>query len=70
MATEKKLNIDEMFQKIEDQIQILEREDVPLEESLTAYEEGMKYIKSCHEAITSVEKKVMLIRENGETDEL
>ena len=34
------------------------------------YEEGMKYIKSCHEAITSVEKKVMLIRENGETDEL
>lgn len=70
MATKKKLNIDEMFQKIEDQIQILEREDVPLEESLTAYEEGMKYIKSCHEAITGVEKKVMLIRENGETDEL
>ena len=30
----------------------------------------MKYIKSCHEAITAVEKKVMLIRENGETDEL
>ena len=29
MATEKKLNIDEMFQKIEDKIQILEREDVP-----------------------------------------
>ena len=33
MATEKKLNIDEMFQKIEDQIQILEREDVPLKTS-------------------------------------
>ena len=58
------------IKKIEEQIELLERDDIPLEESLSAYEEGMKYIKSCHEAITAVEKKVMLIRENGETDEL
>ena len=70
MAAKKKQNVDEMFQKIEEQIELLERDDIPLEESLSAYEEGMKYIKSCHEAITAVEKKVMLIRENGETDEL
>ena len=36
MAAKKKLNVDEMFQKIEEQIELLERDDIPLEESLSA----------------------------------
>lgn len=70
MEDTQKMNIDEMFQKIEEQISLLEKDDISLEDSLTAYEEGMKYIKSCNEAITSVEQKVLIIRENGESDEL
>lgn len=70
MKENKKINIDQMFEKIEEQIALLEKEDISLEDSLSAYEEGMKYIKSCNEAITSVEKKVLLIREDGNTDEI
>ena len=70
MKENKKINIDQMFEKIEEQIALLEKEDISLEDSLSAYEEGMKYIKSCNEAITGVEKKVLLIREDGNTDEI
>lgn len=67
---EKKLGIDEMFQKIEEQISLLEKEDISLEDALSAYEEGIHYIKECKDSITGVEQKIMLLRQDGEADEL
>lgn len=63
------LTIEETFARLDETILQLEGGDVPLEEALEAYEQGMKYIKSCNDAIDRVEKKVMIIRENGEPDE-
>lgn len=62
------MNIEEMFSKIEEKLAMLGRNDISLEESLMAYEEGIHYINACHEAINSVEKKVMVIRENGKLE--
>lgn len=63
------LTIEETFARLDKTISQLEGGDIPLEEALGAYEQGMKYIKSCNDAIDRVEKKVMIIRENGELDE-
>ncbi len=63
------LTIEETFARLDETISQLEGGDIPLEEALEAYEQGMKYIKSCNDAIDRVEKKVMIIRENGELDE-
>lgn len=63
------MSIEETFAKLEETITQLEKEDISLEESLKAYEQGMEYIKSCNEAIDKAEKKVLVIRENGELDE-
>lgn len=63
------MSIEETFAKLEETITQLEKEDISLEDSLKAYEQGMEYIKSCNEAIDKAEKKVMVIRENGELDE-
>lgn len=63
------LTIEETFDRLDETISQLEVGDIPLEEALEAYEQGMKYIKSCNDAIDRVEKKVMIIRENGELDE-
>lgn len=63
------LTIEETFARLDETISQLEGGDIPLEEALGAYEQGMKYIKSCNDAIDRVEKKVMIIRENGELDE-
>ena len=63
------MSIEETFAKLEETITQLEKEDISLEDSLKAYEQGMEYIKSCNEAIDKAEKKVMVIMENGELDE-
>lgn len=63
------MSIEETFAKLEETITQLEADDISLEDSLKAYEQGMEYIKSCNEAIDKAEKKVLVIRENGELDE-
>lgn len=63
------MTIEEAFTKLDETIVKLESEDISLEDSLKAYEQGMQYIKSCNEAIDRAEKKVLVIRENGELDE-
>lgn len=63
------LSIEEAFKKLDETILQLESEDITLEDSLKAYEQGMAYIRSCNEAIDRAEKKVLVIRENGELDE-
>lgn len=63
------LTIEEVFLCLDETIKRLESDDISLEDSLKAYEEGMAYIRSCNKAIDKAEKKVMVIRENGELDE-
>lgn len=63
------ITIEEAFAKLDETIAQLESEDITLEDSLKAYGQGMQYIKSCNEAIDRAEKKVLVIRENGELDE-
>lgn len=67
--SKKNMTIEETFAKLEETITQMETEDISLEDSLKAYEQGMEYIKSCNEAIDKAEKKVLVIRENGELDE-
>ena len=50
-------------------IEQLEEEDITLEDSFRAYQEGMKLLKYCDEKIDRVEKQVLKINEVGELDE-
>ena len=60
---EKHVPLEEMFGK-------LEGEDVNLEESFRLYKEGMTLLKKCNAAIDTVEKKVLVLDEDGSTHEL
>jgi exodeoxyribonuclease VII small subunit len=62
---EKKLSVEEAFALVEDKIDALEAVDISLEDSFKEYQEGMKLLKYCHEAISEVEKKVQKIAEDG-----
>lgn len=68
MAEEKKdeeFRLEEAFEQIE---RILERsgdKDVSLEESFSLYQEGMRLLKLCNAQIDQVEKKMLLIDEEG-----
>ena len=43
--------------------------DVPLEESFAIYAEGVKLLKYCSEKLDRVEKKMMVMNEEGTLDE-
>lgn len=62
-------SLEEAFEQVEETIARLEDEDITLEESFRAYQDGMKLLKYCNEKIDRVEKQVLKINEDGELDE-
>ena len=68
-AGEEHLPLEEMFERMEAIVGRMETEDVSLEESFRLYSEGMRLLKKCNETIDTVEKKVLVLDENGETYE-
>ena len=69
MGTEKKENLEEMFDRLDQVICTLEGEDVSLEEAFGLYDQGMKLIRRCNQTINEVEKKILVLDENGEKHE-
>lgn len=66
---EKKITVEEAFMQIESKIQALDSDEISLEDSFKEYQEGMKLLKYCHEAIEEVEQKVQKIAEDGSLEE-
>ena len=52
---------EDAMQRLEAIVQTLEQGEVPLEDSLKAFEEGMKLAKFCSEKLEEAEKKVSLL---------
>ncbi len=67
---EEKLTLEEALGKLEETITKLQSEEVSLEESFKLYKEGMDYVKLCNETIDQVEKKVLMLNQEGKLDEL
>lgn len=66
---EKKEKLEDMFGQLETVIQDMEKEDVSLEDSFELYNRGMNLLKRCNKAIDEVEKKVLVLDEDGKTHE-
>ncbi len=67
--TDKKENLEEMFQDLEKVIKDMENSDVTLEQSFDLYNRGMNILKECSRTIDEVEKKVLVLDEDGATHE-
>jgi exodeoxyribonuclease VII small subunit len=61
-------NFESAMKRLEEIVQMLENGNLPLEESLKIFEEGMKLVKFCSSKLEEAERKVsILVREsNGE----
>lgn len=62
--------LEKSFEELDAIIERLEDADTGLDDSFKLYNEGMKLLKLCNDSIDKVEKKVILLNENGESDEL
>jgi exodeoxyribonuclease VII small subunit len=57
---------EDCLQRLEKVVQELERGEVPLEKSLTLFEEGMQLSASCRKELEEAEGKVeILLKQNG-----
>ena len=62
-------NLEELFGQLEDTIQKMEKEEISLEDSFQLYHKGMDLLKQCNDKIDKVEKKMLILDEEGETHE-
>lgn len=61
MATRRGNDFEKAFQQLETIVQRLESEELPLDESLRLFEEGIGLSRFCHQRLEEVEKKIELI---------
>lgn len=63
--SEKKFSLEDAFELLNEKIDALENPDVSLEDSFNLYKEGMDLISKCNASIDEIEKKVMVLEEEG-----
>jgi exodeoxyribonuclease VII small subunit len=67
MASKKTFQFEDSLSKLERLVEQMEAGEFSLEESLKAFEEGIKLTRECQQALKKADQKVqMLIQKNGE----
>ena len=61
--------LQDIFMQLDAVIEGMEKEDVSLEESFELYHKGMDMLKLCNDRIDKVEKKMLLLDDEGEEHE-
>ena len=70
MAKKKsEMNMEEAFEALETLVEQMVSGEASLEETFLMYQKGMELLKECSSKIDMVEKKMMLLNENGELHE-
>ncbi|MDD3579488.1 MAG: exodeoxyribonuclease VII small subunit [Desulfobacca sp.] len=59
-------NFEEALKRLENLIQQLESGDLPLEQALQTFEEGMRLVRFCTHKLDEVEKKVEILLQDEE----
>ncbi|KRD89449.1 exodeoxyribonuclease VII small subunit [Bacillus sp. Root147] len=66
MATNKEYTFEEAMEQLETIVNKLEEGDVPLEEAIQQFQEGMTLSKFCHDRLQYIEKQMeTILREDG-----
>ncbi|TYS68158.1 exodeoxyribonuclease VII small subunit [Sutcliffiella horikoshii] len=69
MTEKKEVTFEEAMKDLENIVEKLEEGDVPLEEAISFYKEGMKLSKLCHDKLSHVESEMeQILKENGELE--
>jgi exodeoxyribonuclease VII small subunit len=62
----KKLSFEDALKKLEDIVDTLEKGDIPLDEAIKLFEEGIKTSKICKEKLEGAEKKIKELIKNSD----
>ncbi len=62
------LKFDQALERLEKLVEEMEQREVPLEESLEKYEEGVSLARRCLEQLNRAEKKIEILRKPSEEE--
>jgi len=65
VAPRKKQNFETQLEKLQQIVQNLEKEDLPLEEGVTLFKDGVKLAKDCRRRLEQAKNEVSLLTEEG-----
>ena len=65
MSTPAPPKFEDALRKLEEIVQRLEKGELPLEESLTLYEEGIRLSRVCHAKLEEAEGKIELLMKDA-----
>jgi exodeoxyribonuclease VII small subunit len=57
-------NFEAQLKRLDEVLEALEHGDLPLEEAMRLFEEGVRLVKACHQKLDEVEKRVELLLKN------
>ncbi|MBA3544611.1 MAG: exodeoxyribonuclease VII small subunit [Chthoniobacterales bacterium] len=58
-------NFEQAMKRLEEIVEQMESGELPLEDLIVRYEEGMKLVKVCQERLVSAEKRIEIITRNS-----
>ena len=67
---EERLTLEEALLKLDEAVAKLQSDEISLEDSFQVYQQGMEYVKFGSQTIDQVEKKVLMLNQEGGLDEL
>ncbi|MEY8507950.1 exodeoxyribonuclease VII small subunit [Lachnospiraceae bacterium 42-17] len=68
-AKEEEQTLEELFAGLEEVLGAMEEPEVSLEESFGLYHKGMNLLKYCNERLDKIEKRMLVLDEEGEVHE-
>lgn len=69
MTDNKELSFEEAMKNLEEIVEKLEEGDVPLEEAISIYKQGMDLSRLCHTKLKSVEEQLtQILNEDGQLE--
>jgi exodeoxyribonuclease VII small subunit len=69
-AKKKSFDFEHALEELEQLVTLMESGNMPLEESLKAFEQGVKLTRECQQALLDAEQKVALLLQRGTGAEL
>ena len=64
------MDIESTLKQLEKIVTQMEDEKLNLEDSLKSYEKGVSLVKEAQESLNKIEKKIQILSENNELDDL
>ena len=70
MGSAKKFNLEKALSDLEELVEELESGDLPLEQAMKKFEEGIKLTRGCQSALKEAEQKVEILLKSAGNEDL